>query len=407
MQNFKGVLGILAAGIAAAGLVVWFFYFNSPQPEPTTEDASSGFTTAPSRTSTAVIPSGTENGTLSTGGTSSASKIFKIADGPVVAATFVDVTRPTSTVVRYTMATNGHTFDLLLDSQGAVPKSVSNTTIPGIAEAFWSEQGRGVLLRYQDVGAIKTAHLSLPPVAATTSIGARIQFLPAGIARVAVSPDGTRIAYLIKTASGADGYVANTNGGEAQKVFSLPLSQVELTWPAAGTILAHSASSAGIGGIVFSIQPTTGVVTPLLYAEGVTATANRDFSRLVYQTSGTSRMTYAQNLRTGLSRPLSFAPIPELCRWSMATSTTMFCAAPITYVAPNFLEQLHTGLAENSMSLLSFNVDTGAASVVGAPGSRDGGVSQPIVFLAVSSNDNYLLYITKGDRSLWGVRLSQ
>jgi hypothetical protein len=402
--NWKGIVWILGAGIAAAMLVVWFFYFKTPQAAP--DEAGTSFGTAPSRTSTAAVPAGDTNGTLPISSGQSSSKIFKISDGPVVGATLIDTTRPTSTIARFTLANNGHTFDLLLDSQGAVPKAISNTTIPGINEVLWSGKGRGVLLRYLDQGTIKTAHLSLPLAGATTTSSVRLQFLPGGISRMAVSPDGERVVYLLKTASGADGYTARADGGDAQKLFSLPLSQIEISWPSAGVILAYSAPATGVGGIVFSINSASGAVTPLMYAEGVTATANRDFSRILYQTSGSSRTSYTQNLKTGLSRPLSFSPIPELCRWSLATTTVVYCAAPITYVAPNFLDLFHAGLADNSMSLLSYNLNTGVSSIVAAPGSTDGGRSQSITALEVSVSDKYLLFITKGDRSLWGVRLS-
>lgn len=404
MDNWKGVLGILGAGIAGAGLVVWFFFFQAAGPAPTQEGTES-FGSSPVRTSTSVTPVGEDNGTLPvSGGLDRSRKIFKIADGPVAGAVLVDTTRPTSTIARYALAMNGHVFDLLLDSQGAVPKAVSNTTIPGIAEVHWSQGGRGALLRYVDDEVLKTAHLSMPaPSATSTSV--RLQFLPAGISRLAVSPDGNSIAYLIKTAAGADGYIARADGGDTKKLFSLPLSQLELSWPAPNTILAQSASAARVGGVIFSINAQSGAVAPLLYAEGVTATANRDFSRIIYQTAGAERATYAQNTQTGLSVPLSFDPIPELCSWSILVPTFVYCASPVAYKSGSYLDLLHLGADSTPMSIIGYNLALNRSMIVAVPGS-EGGDAAPIADIVVSGSNKYLLYITKGDRSLWGVRLT-
>lgn len=404
--NIKAVLGILALGIAGSGLVIWFFYFQSPS--PSSEPADTSFGSGDSRNSTSVVPTDTQNGTLpaaNNGTAASASKIFKITDGPVAGATLIDTVRPTSTIARYTLANNGHTFDYLLDSSGVVARPVSNTTIPGIAEVVWSEGGRGALLRYVDDGVLKTAHLSLPAPNATSS-AARLQFLPSGIARLAVSPDGNNIAYLVTTSSGADGYIARADGANTEKIFSVPLSQVDIAWPAPNVILVQSAPSAGAGGVVFTVNASTGAIAPLMHAEGLTVTANRDFSRVIYQTySATTRSTYVQSTATGLSRPLSFTPVPELCAWSMATSSVVYCAAPATYVAPNYLDLLHLGVDSTSMSLLAYNLQTGQSGILTVPGGSDGGVAGEIAELSVSPSEKYLLFIREGDRSLWGVRL--
>src|ERR1043166_8843845 len=171
--------------------------------------------------------------------------IFKINDGPVAGATLIDTSRPTTTLARFVMTDSGRVFDLPLDVPGAVPRVVSNTTIPGIGNAVWTastgspqgEPGSGVLLQYLDSGKTKTLHLAFP--AATTTLGSqapvRLRFLPDGITGLAVSPDGKSAAYLVKTAAGSDGYRAAPDGGGLKKLFSLPLSQVSLAWPSANT----------------------------------------------------------------------------------------------------------------------------------------------------------------------------
>ncbi len=406
MANWKIITGIVLTGMIAGGAIVWAIYHHTPTLTSDTPTPSASFGTSDTRTTTDV--SSSQSGVLPVvSQTLSSAKIFKISDGPIAGATLITAGYPTSTVARFVTASNGHVFDLVLDSQGAVPRTVSNTTIPSIAEVTWSEKGRGTLLRYLDQDTIKTVHISLPISGATTTPTTRIQFLPAGITSLAVSPDGKSVAYLMQTASGSDGYLADADGGNSKKLFSLPLSQVQISWPAQSTLLAESAPGAGIAGVVFSVDSKTGGVSPLIYAPGITATADRSFGHVVYQTAGDTRATYSQNVKTGLATALSFDPIPELCTWSLATSTSLYCASPLAYVAPNYLDLFHLGTGGVGMSILKYDLSLGVSSVVAIPGSKDGGEQTEMAEIAVSPSDDYLLFIRKGDRSLWGVRLNK
>ena len=404
--QIKWIITIVAVGIAAAGIIIWVVYFNTPA-LTTTTDTGAQFGTSVDTQAVATSDQRPiiNNGAPVINNTISAQKIFKIANGPVAGATLIQTTRPaTSTVARFVVQTNGHTFDLVLDSPGAVPKAVSNTTIPGIIKVVWSEKGRGALMQYLDANILKTVHFLLPQPASTTTVPVRVQFLPEGISSLAVSPDGANVAYLVKTTAGSDGYTANADGGGVKKLFSLPLSQVTIAWPSSGTLLAQSAPSAGVAGVVFSIDAKTGANAPLNYALGLTAIADRSFSRVIYQTADTSRSTYVRDTKTGLAKPLSFDPLPEQCIFGNATSTTMYCATPLAYVPANYLDLRHMGTANTALSIISFNTATGRSTIIATPGT-DVGEQADIAEMAISQDDKYLIYIRKGDRSLWAVRL--
>ena len=407
--QIKWIITIVAVGIAAAGIIIWVVYFNTPA-LTTTTDTGAQFGTSVDTQAVATSDQRPiiNNGAPVINNTISAQKIFKIANGPVAGATLIQTTRPaTSTVARFVVQTNGHAFDLVLDSPGAVPKAVSNTTIPGIIKVVWSEKGRGALMQYLDANILKTVHFLLPQPASTTTAPVRVQFLPEGISSLAVSPDGANVAYLVKTTAGSDGYVSNADGGSIKKLFSLPLSQVSIIWPSSGTLLAQSAPSAGVPGVVSSIDAKTGANAPLVYALGLTAIADRSFSRVIYQTADSGRSTYVRDTKTGLAKPLSFDPVPEQCIFGNTTSTTMYCATPLAYVPANYLDLRHIGTANATLSIISFNVTTGKSTIVASPGGADGGEQADIAEMTISPDDKYLIYIRKGDRSLWAVRLTQ
>ena len=74
--------------------------------------------------------------------------VFKIANGPVAGASFIQTLRPTTTIARYVMSDNGHVSDFVIDSAGAVPRTVSNMTVPGIARVLWVESNGAAILQY-------------------------------------------------------------------------------------------------------------------------------------------------------------------------------------------------------------------------------------------------------------------
>lgn len=393
-------------GVLVVIVGVWFVFFRSP----TTPTQQEGALFGEGGVNPSEIPNTTNSATNvlpdTEQQTAGVQTIFKIAEGPVAAATFVQTTQPTTTLARYINQTNGHIFDLAVDVPGAVARPVSNTTVPGIAVGQWGPRGEVVLLRYIDGATKKSLLISLVKTATSSSNTPRIRFLPDDVIDVALSPDGKRVAYLLQGAAGAEGYIAASDGSATKRVFSLPLSQLILTWPSPSTLLLYTNSSASIPGVLFSVNTTTGVVSPLFHAQGLTATANRDFSRIIYQISSSLvAASYVRDTKTGLSRELSFDPFPEKCVWSNIVTFALYCAKPLSYVAPSYLDTWHSGTENTPDSLFGFNLQSERSFILAVPGSEDGGEESDILSLAVSPDDKYLLFVKKGDRSLWGVRL--
>jgi hypothetical protein len=388
---------------------LWFFFFRSAS-SSTNSPAQSFFGTPVNTSTTVTNNNGTSNGSQTITSPQVASqKIFLIAQGPIAGATLIQTLNPTTTLARYINQEDGHVYDLPLDMPGAVPRVVSIVTIPGAERVLWVEQGNAAILQYLDSSVVKSVYLGFPT--ATTSINilpTRIQFLPDNIIDIAASPDGKSVAYLLKTASGSDGYIAKSDGTGTKKMFSLPLSQVLISWPAQTTLLVQSKSAVGVPGIAFAVDAKSGVVIPLIYAQGLTAIADETFTHVIYQTADGSinPPTYIREIKTGLNKPLDLSPYPEQCIFSNSNSILTYCAEPVSAVN-NYLDLWHAGIMSNSENIFSFNINTGTSSAVAFPGSADGGVQSDILEMALSPNEHYLSFTTKGARSLWGVRLAQ
>jgi hypothetical protein len=383
-------------------LVIGFLLLRSTQTQ--TSQPSSGFFGFGGNVSTTQTNGAGQN--IPQTGSQSLQKVFKIADGPIAGAAYIQMFSPTTTLARYVLATNGHVLDLAVDVPGAAARPVSNTTIPGVVSAIWGKNGSSTVLQYVDTGTLKTVYIGFASTSANGATGpARIQFLPNNIISLALSPDTKSIVYLLKTTAGVDGYIANTDGTNSKKLFSLPLSQVLISWPAQGNLLAQTKGAVGVPGVAFSVNAKTGAVIPLLYTSGLTASANSVFSKIIYQTStdAVTATTYAHDIVTGKDTPLVSNPLPEKCIWSIASLSAVFCALSLDNTPIHYLDMWHQGLAQTADSIVEINTNNGVGTVITLPG--DGGVKAPIERLGVSPDGNYLLFITRGDRSLWGVRL--
>ncbi len=409
-STYTYYIGGTIVAVVLSALLAFFIFSTGPVAQtPTQTGGSFGSTENTTvQTGTGGISEGGANTPQNTGVQVSEQKIFKISDGPVAGATFVQTLRPTTTLARFVMAENGHAFDLVLDSQGAVPKALSNTTIPGALSTLWVEKGSAAVLQYLDGTNPKTVYLGFGTTSSSGIPTVRLQFYPDGIVGLTGSPDGTQVAYLLRTGKGIDGFTAKTDGTGGKKIFSLPLSEVQLRWPAQGTLLAHTNAAAGVPGIAFAIDAKTGAATPLVYAPGLTATADLTFGHVLYQTSQPGsgmRATYSHDVAQGTDRGLSFNPYPEKCIQHPRAATVLICAAPLAYTAVNYLDLWHQGAASAADSLLSFNLAAGTSTILATPGGQEGGVQTDMLQLAASPDGHYLLFVSKYDRSLWGVRL--
>ncbi len=342
--------------------------------------------------------------------------IFKIADGPIVAATLIEGGAPTTTSARYITSLDGHVIDLPLDVPGAAPRTVSNTTIPGVLHASFTEAGSGVIVQYLQSGTIKSAHLSLPIAGTTTpATGVTVRFLPDNIIALAVSPSGTSIAYALSAGSvGLTLYTAAADGSSAKALATTPLSHIQLAWPSKTTLVFYTNSASGVGGVVFSLNATTGAITPLLSGAGITASVDPSFSSLIHRIdSGTRSTLFTEDLKTGsvaYSAPAASslgALIPETCVWSTASTTHAYCTAPSSAAPANYLDLWHSGEASFPSALVSLDGSTGLSLPLATPGSRDGGEPSDMIDLALSQSGQYLSFIAKDDGSLWGVRLNK
>lgn len=339
-------------------------------------------------------------------------QIVSISDQPIAGATIIQTTQPISTVARYMQQENGHIYDLPLDITAGTPRPVSNITMPGVQKTFWVQGGRGVLAQYiQNDRTIKTAYIDLEKDSASSSSQTRMRFLPDNVQDIAVSPSGAFIIYLTRPdKGGTTGYLAKADGSEAKILFTVPLSQTFISWPATTTMLLQTAATSGVEGAVFAINSSSGIVAPLLFGKGITATANNTFSKVLFttaQSSDSATLSYSRDIRTGNTVTFPSGVLPEKCAWSHMNSSVLYCAKPLGTMLGDYLDSLYFGnIPENDYISVTSTL-TGNSIGIAVPGSRQGGKKDRIGNIVVATNDRYILYTNQSDRSLSAVIITQ
>ncbi len=394
--------GILAVILLIAILLRFFFGGTDPQAPGLQGTLPTGGGSTPAGGTFSQEPPPL----ILTGTSGTAPAVFKIAEGPVAGAVFVQTQRPTTTVARYASAADGHVYDLAIDSPGAAVQTVSNTTIPGIGRALFRADGRGVLLQFMAstlLPVVRTVAIQFS--ASSSQSAASVRFLPDDLLDVAFSPEGTSVAYLKETSDGGSaGYVARSDGSGERSLFSFPLSSVLLSWPSPSSLLLLTKSAAGVPGAAFSIGASSGALTQLLFAPGLTALSDPSFSYLLYRSNaGGGASSAARNLATGSERELSFDPIPEKCAWYSAAA--LYCGVPLVALPGDYLDLWHRGERSEADFILRYDVAAGTSTVIAAPASALGAEVPDIASIGVSPDGRYLFFITKESRTLWGVRL--
>jgi len=311
---------------------------------------------------------------------------------------------------RWVERATGHIFET--GERDLTRSRISNTTVPSVQEAVFSGDAEKVLLRYlrPDGETIETALGRVKAVTTTTSDGLvysdtklETEFLEPGIAQVAASPDGTKFA---KLSGGGAVSVAPFDGvGSGVSIFTSPLSEWNLSWPATGQISLTTKPAPGVGGYLFSVDPATGASEKVLEAvPGLVALVNPRGTRILYSTSGGGDLDLrALNLATGEDRPLELKGLPDKCAWSRVDEATVYCGAPDRFFRGGYPTNWYQGLISFTDNLWRIDVDTERYDFL------FDSATEPQRFdayrLTVSPNDEFLVFANKQDLTLWSLDL--
>lgn len=313
------------------------------------------------------------------------------------------------TVIRQIERGTGHITDI--STKDKIPSVISNTTITGIYDIYWSKNGENFLMRrINDKDEVENLYgyleKSTDPGSASS---VKTSLLDKNIKEVTLSPDKTSLFYLTLTPSGSVGTTA-TMGKEnltnLKQVFNSPLKEWQISWPISGFIYLNTKPSFATEGYLFSFNIKTGTMEKVLSGiKGLTSLVSGDGKKIVYNRSFNEGLaTYIFDVAKKESSIFQVQTLPEKCIWSKLDTNIIFCSVPSTIGSEQYPDSWYKGLTSFSDQIWKIDTQTGQTTLLSGtnsldPAGFDG--TNPIL----SESEDKLLLTNKKDSTLWMIEL--
>ena len=411
---------LVIAALALVGFLTWlilgFFFGPSKTGDPGSSWSPGSFFPV---SSSGVTPAGGGTGSgpsTDAGPRRGVPKLRQLSDVPTSGMVAFDKSeggggfRTKSAIFRWIERATGHIYEAR--STNPTKTRISNTTIPGIQEAFFSDDGKSVVARYlrADNETIETLVGQVQPVTGTTNNGYVFnetklvtRFLAPNIAAAGDAPrDGYFYTLTDLDGGSVVSLVPYGTSSVATTIFESPLSQWAVTWVGDSLALRTKADATHIG-FLFSAAPGTDGTEKIIDGRiGLTALVNPKGTRALFsETVGNDLHLWEKNLETGDERLFKLRALPEKCAWSPVEETVVYCGAPDFYVRGEYPTNWYQGRFSFDDNIWRIDVDKEKYKVL-----HDTRVSDETFDVwkpSMSPGGDFLLFLNKRDLTLWSL----
>lgn len=348
-------------------------------------------------------------------------RLYELHNTPVAGAGFFESGKGANLLItaRYIERGLGNIFESSLDTFAET--RLSNETRPKIAEAVWVNSGNSVLTRFlddQQDGLIKTHVLTLGASAPSLKTGASSAvkdsflkteevFLPDTIPFVAAAGNNSdKFFYLLNDGEGMAGFVASPKSVNASKIFTSAFGEWLPQFPNQKLVTLTTKPSANVPGYLFFVNTETKTSRKILgNINGLTTLTSPDGNSVLYaENQGGIPFLSLYNTTKKESRSIALHTLPEKCVWSFKNKLLIYCAVPQSLQEGIYPDQWYQGLISFSDDLWSINTATLETNKIMSPVDL-GSTNIDMTNLAISSDDNYLLFINKVSGTPWVYRV--
>jgi hypothetical protein len=339
--------------------------------------------------------------------------LFQITDEPIAGQTIVPLVQENGLYkmsVRYMERATGQTFEYMVGERRA-PERLTNTTIPRVYEAIWTEQGQGVIARFLAVDntTIRSFYGSLKDKVSTTSTSLlEGEFLPENLMQIAVSPKGDEIAFVEAGNAGAIIARSKPDGSSRKVLLDIPLKEWLVSWPNSDELALVAKPSAGVPGQAFTLSIGGRLRGLISRINGLTINADKAKMYALYGGNDILRgyILSLYNRATHASSALDVTTIPEKCVWSSANLSVVFCAVPVDNIGIGEPDRWYMGRTSFSDDIWKIDVKTGSTERVIAL-EREAREPIDAIDMQLSDDDSLLVFRNKRDSSLWGLIIKE
>jgi hypothetical protein len=228
-------------------------------------------------------------------------------------------------------------------------------------------------------------------------------FLPDDVIDVSVSPDASKIFYLLNVGENAVGTILNLADNKKTQVFDSAFSEWLSYWPTSTMITLTTKPSYVVTGHMYTINTTTKSFTRVLGdIYGLTTLTSPNGKTVLYGDSNLLLNTYDLTKKTSAS--VGVLTMPEKCTWGSA-SDVLYCAVPTNLTAGQYPDTWYQGEVSFTDQIWKIDLKTGATTMLVDPITVRGGEAIDGIKLSLSADGKYLLFVNKKDSFLWKLDL--
>ena len=309
--------------------------------------------------------------------------------------------------VRYADKIYGNIFQTFADNIKETKFSI--TVIPKLYEAYLGGSGDSVIMRYlkEDGKTIETYNGLLPKeVLGGDSLGVNElsgSYMPDDILFLSLSPDLSKIFYLLPIGEGVVGVTTYIDGSNKNQVFDSPFKEWLPQWANERMITLTTKASYGVLGYVYAIDPLTKDFYKIMDGvDGLTTLTSPSGKLILYSNNFLSTNIY--NIDTKQNISVGVKTLPEKCVWS-EDSALLYCAVPDLVLGSLYPDVWYQGEVSFSDKIWKIDPTNGNASLLQSVSGLVGGEKIDAINLKIDQTEKYLFFMNKNDSQLWMLEL--
>lgn len=307
---------------------------------------------------------------------------------------YTTISNGTSTIVRVVDRATGHIIDINPTTKEQT--RISNTTLPGIMEAIWFNNGKSVLMRYtrEQSDVIETLLVSNLRTDGGETSGT---YLEENITNI--KPLSTNeIAYVVPQGFGSKVNIYNISSDSVSNILTSTIQGWKILGSNnSGLFLQTNASYTSLGYIYFLSRKDGSLTKIYGGVTGLNALVSNDTSNILITTGGTNAYSLFIDQNFGTETLVEINTVTDKCTYA-ADNTYVFCGVP---------SQFPQNIPDNwYMGLTSFNDQVWKIQNDGTVSFVTGLQNIDVIKPKISENEEFF-FVNKKNGTVWIIRLNQ
>lgn len=324
-------------------------------------------------------------------------EILNITQKPIVSAAISG-----SSTLRFIDIMNGHIYET--DLSGDNSHKLSNTTILNIFNASWGKESKNAIIKFLSAGGQEINTYSAEFNGSST-IGV---FLPNNVKSAIASKIENNITYLIRERDKELIFTSDIKNGKKKQVLNLPASDFTISFKNNETISILTKPSAFSKGYLYTANAKTENgssknLNKIAEGDGLNVLWSYDGEKIfIFETINKQIQNKVENLKDKKIFYLSIKTFPEKCVFSRLRKEIIFCAIPTNQPSRDYPDDWYMGKINFKDTLYEINYETGDTRELSKKIENE---NFDMENLFLSSEENYLFFTDKNDKTLWRVKI--